>query len=112
MDELKPPARTQEDVAEAIEHRDVLLDIRAVLKTAAGRRFFKYMVKNFSPIDPPPEGSEGVFLHEKLGMLRAFNELFKLMAESDAETAAQLLAENIKERNEKLSRQNLDEQGR
>jgi hypothetical protein len=112
MDEKRAPVLTQEEVSEAIEHRDALLDVRAVLKTATGRRFFKYLVKNYSPIDPPPEGVEGVFLHEKLGMLRAWNELFKLMAEADPETAAQLLAENIKERYAKLFSQNPNEPSR
>jgi hypothetical protein len=111
MDE-KNEALTQEEVSERIEHRDVLLDIRAIIKTSHGRRFFKYLVKNYSPIDPPPEGVEGVFLHEKLGMLRAFNELFKLMTEADSEVAAQLLTENIKESYAKLFSQNPNEQSR
>lgn len=111
MDDVKAPTLTQEEVSEAIEHRDVLLDIRAVIRTASGRRFFKYLVKNYSPIDPPPEGVEGFFLHEKLGMLRAFNELFKLVSEADPEIAAQLLTEDIKDRYVK-SNKNPNEQSR
>lgn len=111
MSEIKAQALTQEEVSEAIEHRDVLLDIRAVLATAHGRRFFKYLVKYYSPIELPPMGLEGAILHEGLGQLRAYNELFNLVSEADHDAAAQLLAENIKERYARLSQQNLNGPG-
>lgn len=102
---------SQEEVSEAIEHRDAKLDVRAVLGTTYGRRFFKYLFKHYSPIELPPLGLEGVLLHEGLGQLRAYNEIFKLVAEADPEAAAQLLAQNEKEKHVKTS-QNFDEQSR
>lgn len=95
----------QEEIAERIEHRDALLDIRALIKTAAGRRFFKYILKNYDPIFLPPMGLEGPILYEGLGQRRAYIELFNLISEADAESASQLLAENVKERNAKLYRE-------
>lgn len=108
MSDVKPQPLTQEEVSEAIEHRDVLLDIRAVLKTEAGRRFFKYLVKYYSPTELPPMGLEGSILHEGLGQLRAYNELWNLISEADHSAAAELLAENIKDKYAKLSQQNFD----
>lgn len=113
MDQKPPPQpMTQEEVSEALEHRDMLLDVRALLKTPSGRRFVSYLFKYYSPIDLPPEGVDGTLLHEKLGMLRAFNELFKIIAEADFEAAGQLLAEVEKKKHDAFVRQNLDEQGR
>lgn len=112
MEDNKPPAPTQEEVSEAIEHRDALLDVRAILNTTTGRRFFKYLVKNYSPIELPPMGLEGPILHEGLGQLRAFNAIFNLVSEANPETAAALLAENIRENYEKSSKPYLTKQGR
>lgn len=111
MDERKPPTLTQEEVSEAIEHRDALLDVRAVLKTVAGRRFFKYVVKHYSPIELPPMGLEGAILHEGIGQQRACLEFFNLISEADPISAAQILADNIKDKYDKLAQQNNDEQG-
>lgn len=103
----------QELIKERIEHRDARMNVRAVLKTEAGRGFFKYLLKNYDPIELPPMGLEGAILHEGLGQRRAYIEIFNLVSEADAETAAQILAENIKERNAKLYRENVAyEQGR
>lgn len=103
------PPLSQEEVSERIEHRDALLNLRAILKSKEGRGFFKYMFKNYSPIDLPPEGVEGTFLHEKLGMKRAFNEFWRLASEADHVTSAQLLAEIEKDRYERLRRENSEE---
>lgn len=97
---------TQEEVSERIEHRDALLDIRAIMKSQAGRRFFKYLFKNYDPIFLPDMGLEGPILHEGLGQRRAYIEMFNLVSEADPETAGQILAENTKERNERLYREN------
>lgn len=96
----------QELDQERVEHRDALLNIRAVLRTDAGHGFFKYLLKNYDPIELPPMGLEGAILHEGLGQRRAYIELFNLVSEADAKTAAQILAENIRERNAKLYREN------
>lgn len=93
---------TQEEVAEAIEHRDMLLDVRAILATTSGRNFFKYLFEHFEVTQLPDLGLEGNLLMEKLGFLRAGNAIFKLVAEANAEMAATLLAQNEKDRYAKL----------
>lgn len=103
-------ADSQEEISERIEHRDALLNVRAIMKTAAGQGFFKYLFKNYDPIFLPPMGLEGAILHEGLGQRRAYIELFKLVAEADAETAARLLAENVKELNARLNREDAEAQ--
>lgn len=92
------PELSKEEVSEAIEHRDVLLDIRAILATASGRNFFKYLFKHLEVAELPPLGLEGVLLNDKLGFLRAGNSIFKLTSEADAAMAATLLAQTEKER--------------
>lgn len=89
---------TPEEVKEAIEHRDVLLAIRAVLATASGKVLFKYLIKSFDVNELPEIGLEGSILMDRLGFLRAGNSIFKLLAEADAGIAGNLLAEIEKER--------------
>jgi hypothetical protein len=96
---------TEEERQEAIEHRDVLLHIRAVLATKSGTELFKYLFKHFEVSQLPELGLEGNFLHDKLGFLRAGNSIFKLVAEANAQIAANLLAENEKERYAELYKQ-------
>lgn len=111
MESFESSGMTQEEVTEAAEHRDAKLDVRAILGSQPGRRFFKYLFKYYNPIELPPLGLEGNILHEGLGQLRAYNEIFKLVAEADPSTAALLLAENEKERYAKLVRDKIDSQG-
>lgn len=92
----------QEEISEAIEHRDVLLDIRAILAISSGRNFFKYLFKHLEVTELPPLGLEGSLLMDKLGFLRAGNSIFKLVSEADAQAAASILAANEKERYAKL----------
>jgi hypothetical protein len=89
---------TEEDIKEAIEHRDVLLAIRAILSTSSGKLFFKYLFKHFEVSELPEIGLDEQFLRDKLGFLRAGNSIFKLVAEANAEVAGALLAENEKDR--------------
>lgn len=93
---------TEEERQEALEHRDIILDVRAVLVTSSGQNLFKYLFKHFGITDLPELGLEGQILFEKLGFLRAGNSIFKLVAEANAETAATLLATTEKERYAKL----------
>lgn len=93
---------SQEEISEAIEHRDCLLDVRAILATTSGRNFFKYLFKHLEVNELPEIGLEGNFLMDKLGFLRAGNSIFKLIAEADAQVAANLLAQNEKDRYAKL----------
>jgi hypothetical protein len=109
-EEQQHKVQQQEEISDAIEHRDVLLDIRALLKTQAGRGLFKYLIKHYSPIELPPMGIEGAILHEGLGQQRAYLELFKLISEADPINAAQLLADNIKDNYAKLAKEYLDGQ--
>jgi hypothetical protein len=92
----------KEELREAIEHRDALMDIRAILSTASGKRFFKYLIKNLEVGELPPLGIEGTLLSDKLGFLRAGNAVFKLTCEADFTVAATLLAEVEKEKYERL----------
>lgn len=101
----KTPEITQEEYAERIEHRDALLDVRAIVSTSAGIRFFKYLFKSLEVNELPELGLEGNLLHEKMGFLRAGNSIWKLVAEANAQVAANLLAENEKESYEKLVKQ-------
>ncbi len=94
--------QSQEDYAEAIEHRDALLDIRAILASASGLRFLKYLFKTLDVTELPEIGLEGNLLHDRLGFLRAGNSIFKLVAEANAEIAGDLLAKNEKERYAKI----------
>ena len=99
---MNKPELSAEEVRERIEHRDALLDIRAVLATTSGRNFFKYLFKNLEVGDLPPIGLDGALLNEKLGFLRAGSSIFKLVAEADAQQAANILALNEKERYARL----------
>lgn len=100
---------TQEEVAERIEHRDVLLNIRAVLATASGKEFVKYLFKHFGVGELPEIGLDGSLLMDKIGFLRAGTAIFDLVAEAEPDQAANLLAQNVKERNAKIYAEN--EQG-
>lgn len=99
---MSRPELSQEEISERIEHRDALLDVRAVLATNSGRNFFKYLFKNFEVGHLPELGLEGQLLFEKMGFLRAGNSIFKLLSEANAEMAATILAQIEKERYAKL----------
>lgn len=101
---------TQEEIKAALKHRDVILNIRAVLATKSGTEFFGYLFEVFGVTDLPSVGLEGQLLFEQLGFLRAGKEIFKLVAEADFELAARLLAKAEKEKYEELYNEN--EQGR
>ena len=91
-----------EEIKEAIEHRDILLAIRSMLGTPSGRAFFKYLFKHFQVGELPEMGLDGTMLADTLGFLRAGNSVFKLVAEADAEMAGKFLAENEKEKYDRL----------
>ena len=100
-----------EEVTEAYEHSNALLNLRSVLKSEPGRQFFKYLFKYFRVTDFPDVGLEGPLLHDLLGKMRAGRSIWELAAEADPQTAAELLAANEKDRHAKLYRKNSDEQG-
>jgi hypothetical protein len=97
---------SQEELKAALEHRDMLADVRAILQTSAGQRFFKYLFKHFGAVELPPMGMEGVDLHEYLGHLRTGQQIFKIAAEANDILAAQLLTQIEKERYAELLEQN------
>lgn len=103
---------TQQEIADAIEHRDMLLALRAILSKKEGKDFIKYLFKSFDVGQPPPEGLEGSLLHDRLGFLRAGNSIFKIAAEADNEIAGLLLAQIEKERYDDLRKAHENEQGR
>ena len=89
---------TDEQRREAIEHRDVLLNLRAILATASGQHFISYLFKNFDVGVLPEMGLDGAILMDRLGFLRAGQSVFDLVSEANADIAAKLLAEIKRER--------------
>ena len=87
---------------EAVEHRDALLDIAAILATSSGKRFFKYLFKELQVGELPAQGVEGNYLMDTLGFLRAGNAIFKLVAEADAGKAGEILAKIEREKYDEL----------
>lgn len=100
---------SQEEIKEAIEHRNVLLDIRAILATNSGKNFIQYLFKHLGASELPELGLTGEILMDKLGFLRAGNSVFKLIAEADADIAGNLLSKNEKEKHAQLYRNDEDE---
>lgn len=102
---------TPEEQKERTQHRDALMDIQAILKTAAGFRFFEYLAREYDPMFLPPQFLEGPLLYEGLGYRRASVELFKLISEADPAAAGAILAKTMKERyNELLAQQQIDDE--
>lgn len=91
-----------EERREALEHRDVLLHLRQIMKTDSGKFFMKYLFKNYGVSELPPLGLDGPMLHDRIGSLRAGQAMFALASEADPETAANLLAQTVKEKNAEL----------
>jgi hypothetical protein len=101
------PEESPEDQKEAVEHRDALLDIRAILKTSSGKNFIKYLFKSLGSAEIPEIGLPSEMLMDKLGFLRAGNSVFKLVSEANAEEAGRILAIVEKERHATLYAQNI-----
>jgi hypothetical protein len=87
---------------EAIEHRDAVLNLKAVLKTDAGRSFIKFLLKSFDVGELPSKGLTGVELHETIGFLRSGQSIFQIVSQAEPEVAAKLLANLEREKYEKL----------
>ena len=85
-----------------LEHRDVLLSIKALLKTKEGQQLFKYLFKNLDITCTPDKMMEGNELSEYLGFLRAGNSIYKLACEADPDMSASLLSKLERERYERL----------
>ena len=88
---------TQEEIKAAIEHRDVIDDIRAILATSSGQRFFKYLFKSFDVGHVPEMGLREDILMDRIGFLRAGHSIFKLAAEANADITGALLAQKERE---------------
>jgi len=93
---------TEQEIKERLEHRDVLLDIQALLATKSGKNFVKYLFKNFEVLEAPPLGLTGEFLADKLGFLRAGNSIYKIIAEASPEIVGVLIAQIEKEKNAEI----------
>jgi len=102
---------TEEQMKAAIEHRDMLLDLRSVLASEPGKRVFKYLFKHLLVGDVPELGLEGPILHDRLGSLRTGNAIFKIVAEADWQIAANLLAQKEKEAYADLYQESQIQQG-
>lgn len=90
---------------EQLEHRDVLLAMGALLKTNPGIQLFKYLFKTLDVIELPYQGLEGIELHDRLGFLRAGNQIYKLVCEADPEVSANILSQLERDRYERLHEQ-------
>lgn len=101
---------SEDEKQEALEHRDVLLSLRAILTSEAGKKFVKYLFKHLDVGEVPPFGLEGFVLAERLGLARAGNAVFKIACEADHEVAAKLLAELEKEKYDRLYRERRNEE--
>jgi hypothetical protein len=93
---------------EAIEHRDMILDLRAVLATASGVKVFKYLFKHLGVAELPELGLTGELLMDKLGYLRAGNAVFKLVSEANMEVSGQIVSQIEKEKYEQIYSENYD----
>lgn len=93
---------TPEEIREAAEHHDVVMALRAVIETKPGRDVIKYLLKSFDVGEVVDLGLEGNLLHDRLGMMRAGNSIFKISCEANAEKTAYLLAEIEKERYDQI----------
>lgn len=103
--------KTQEEIEDALKHRDVILHIRAILATKSGIEFFKYLFEVFGVTELPEIGLEGQLLFEKMGFLRAGKSIFKLVSEADFNVAAQLIAKTEKEKADEIYKEFQDGQG-
>lgn len=95
-------SKTQEEISEALKHREVILHIRAILATQSGVKFFEYLFEVFGATELPEIGLEGQLLFEKMGFLRAGKSIFKLVSEADYKVAAMLLAKTEKDKADAL----------
>lgn len=86
------------ELREAYQHQQMLVEIRNVLVTPAGRVFIKYLLKEFDVCEVPVFGLSDEFLREKLGAMRAAHALWKVLCEADPDQAAKLLAQVERER--------------
>lgn len=104
---------TEDERREEIEHRDTLLDLRAILKTPEGWRFFKYLFKHFDIAKLPEMGLDQNQLMDRLGVLRAGQSIFELASQADSKIAGEILAVVKKEEYEEVLKNLLiDEQSR
>lgn len=95
---LKSQEQIDAEIKERLEHRDVLLNIQAMLGTKPGREFVKYLFKSFEVGEMPMIGLSGDMLMDRLGFLRAGNSIFKIVAEANSEMAGTLLGQIEKEK--------------
>lgn len=102
---------TQEEIADALKHRDAILAIRAILATKSGMDFFRYLFEVFGVVELPEIGLEGQLLFEKLGFLRAGKSIFKLVSEADHTVAATIIAKIEKDIANELYKEFETEQG-
>lgn len=101
----------EEKRIEDVEHRDVLLAIGVLLKSAEGIQLFAYLFKSLDVATLPERGLEGNDLHDHLGFLRAGNSIYKLVCEADPEIAASILSKLERKRYERLYEQHRIDSG-
>jgi hypothetical protein len=83
-----------EDQKEALEHDQVLKDLREVISTDQGKSFIAYLFKSFGVGTLPEQGITGDLLMDHIGYLRAGEAIFQLVSEANAQVAGTILATN------------------
>lgn len=86
-----------EELKEATEHKQVLVDLNSVLQSPAGNRLFKYLFKYFEIAKTPDFGHPENMLRELNGYNRAGEAIFDLACEANFEIAGAILAKVKKE---------------
>lgn len=94
----------EDELREQAALSSVLLDIKSILKSPEGKRFFSYLFEVMDVGGMPEMGAPDEMLRDKLGFLRAGQSIFDLVAEANAEDAGVILAKIREERNARSSR--------
>ena len=101
----------QEAHKEAVEHRDMLLNMKAILETEPGKNFIQFLLKSFDVGELPKKGVEGNELYETLGFLRAGQSVFQMVSQANDKIAGQILASIEREKYARINATTRIEQG-
>lgn len=83
---------------EDAQHRDVLLNIQAVLATKSGMSFVKHLFEVLRVGQLPQEGLLEIFLREEVGTLRAGRLVYELVSQANPEVAGAILGKIEKDK--------------
>jgi len=98
--ELEAQGISKEELREELRLRQAYAAIKQLLATQDGRVFMMYLLREFEYGEMPQVGMDKDLMLDKMGMLRAGQAIFNLIAEADPYGAAALLGEIKKEDND------------